>query len=129
MRARSTRGSESCAARVVTVSCALSGLDVCTMPRTTTGPVAAATRSARPVAGGRDPTPVDEHRGAVGEHQRGQHVVAVLAVVHLVAQQHLVRGVVATRRLGPAAGAAPPTATSGAGAAYAARASRTSDCL
>ena len=63
--------------------------------------------------------------------QRREHVVAVLAVVHLVAQQHLVRG----RRSGPVACTRSPGATarrretSGAGAAYAARASRTSCCL
>ncbi len=82
----------------------------------------------RAVADRRDPTPIDEDRRAVALHEGREDVVAVLAVVHLVAQQHLVRRVVVARRLGP-----PPAATAdsmfGAGAAYAARALRTSDCL
>ena len=72
MRVRSTRGSESCPPVVVTASCGLNGLDVWTMPRTTTGPVAVTVAVGDELIADRgDPAAVDDHRGAVGEHATG----------------------------------------------------------
>ena len=126
--ARSTRGRSEPRPPLVTASWALSGLDGArcrARPRRRTA-AARSTSSELPTAA--DPAAVDDApRSPSASTRRGQDVDAVLALVDLVAQQHVCAGSKrpdashATRRRDVGRD------TSGAGAAYAARASRTSD--